>query len=304
MVSYTIRGSGPTGREPNMKRIWIVLAVIAVAAATVSLVVKAQKQKPPEADCGRTAGLGYDDTPTLPDQPWRVHDIKRPQPRTIAPGTESSQERAGRAPSDAVVLFDGKDLSQWTNKPKKKEYGDITWKVEKGYMEAVPYAGDLVSKQGFGDAQYHIEWAAPVKPCGTSQWRGNSGVLIMKNYEIQVLDNDNNPTYADGMAGSIYGQWPPLVNPARIRGEWQTYDIVFEAPVFQGDKVVKPAYVTVFLNGVLVHHHQKIIGRMAHRRVGVYHPHGAAEPLALQDHEVPVRYRNIWVRPLKGYDQP
>jgi hypothetical protein len=288
-----------------MKPIRILLVAVIAFAATLSLVmVKAQKKKLPEADCGRTAGLGYDDTPMLPDQPWRVHDIKRPQPRTIAPGTESSQQSPGRAPSDAVVLFDGKDLSQWTNHPKKKDLGNITWKVENGYVEVVPYAGDLVSKEKFGDAQYHIEWAAPAKPCGTSQWRGNSGVLIMSNYEIQVLDNDHNPTYADGMAGSIYGQWPPLVNPARARGEWQMYDIAFEAPVFEGEKLVKPAYVTVFLNGVLVQHHQKIIGRMTHRQVAQYRPHGATEPLSLQDHEVPVRYRNIWVRPLRGYDQP
>ncbi len=288
-----------------MKRFWILLVVVVAVGATYTLVrVKAQKEKAADNPCARTAGLGYDDTPMLPEQPWRVHDIKRPQPRTIVPGTESSQERAGRAPSDAVVLFDGKDLSKWTNHPKKRSRGNLTWKVEKDYMEVVPYAGDLVSKEKFGDAQYHIEWAAPAKPCGTSQWRGNSGVLLMSNYEIQVLDNDNNPTYADGMAGSIYGQWPPLVNPARARGQWQMYDIAFEAPVFNGEKLVKPAYVTVFLNGVLVQNHQRIIGRMAHRQVGVYHAHGAVEPLSLQDHEVPVRYRNIWVRPLRGYDQP
>jgi len=288
-----------------MKRFWILaVAVAAVAATFWTVAVRAQKKRLPVADCGRTAGLGYDDTPMLPGQPWRVHDIKRPQPRTIVPPTESSQERPGRPPSDAVVLFDGKDLSHWTNHPKKKEFGDITWKVEKGYMEVVPYAGDLVSKERFGDGQDPVEWAAPAAPCGTSQWRGNSGVLIMSNYEIQVLDNDENPTYADGMAGAIYGQWPPLVNPARRRGQWQIYDIVFEAPVFEGEKVVKPAYATVFLNGVVIHHRQQIIGRMAHRQVGQYHPHGPLEPLTVQDHETPGRYRNIWVRPLRGYDQP
>ena len=305
MVSYTIQGFRPTRKALKMKRFWLLLAAVAaVVVAGALVVVKAQKEKSPGNPCARTAGLGYDDTPMLPGQPWRVHDIKRPQPRTIAPGTESSQQHPGRAPSDAIVLFDGKDLSKWTNHPKKSSLGNITWKVEKGYMEVVSYAGDLVSKEKFGDAQYHIEWAAPAKPCGTSQWRGNSGVLIMSSYEIQVLDNDNNPTYADGMAGAIYGQWPPLVNPARVRGEWQMYDIAFEAPVFDGGKLVKPAYVTVFLNGVLVQHHQQIIGRMAHRQVGVYRPHGPAEPLSLQDHQVPVRYRNIWVRPLRGYDQP
>jgi hypothetical protein len=139
---------------------------------------------------------------------------------------------------------------------------------------------------------------------GSSQWRGNSGVLLMSRYEIQVLDSYDNPTYADGQAGAIYGQYPPLVNASRKPGEWQTFDIVFEAPRFEGEKLVKPAYVTVFHNGVLMHHRQEIIGRMAHRQVGTYAPHGPEEPLMLQDHDTPVRYRNIWVRRLRGYDQP
>jgi hypothetical protein len=252
----------------------------------------------PKAKNYRTSPTGYRDTPVLPGQKWKVHDIDRPRPRVVTPGAQT-----GQPPSDAIVLFDGKDLSQWQNERKGKLV-PASWKVENGYMEVTPGTGTLVSKEKFGDAQFHVEWAAPTELSGDSQWRANSGFLIMNRYEIQVLDCYNNPTYADGQAASIYGQWPPLVNACRKPGEWQSYDIVFEAPVFEGEKLVKPAYVTVFHNGVVVHHRQQIIGRMAHRVVGTYAPHAPEEPLALQDHDVPVRYRNIWARRLKGYDQP
>ena len=268
--------------------------IICVCIAAVILGGQAERRQ-------RTSPVGYEDTPFLPDQKWHVHDIKRPHPRVVTPGAE------GRPPSDAIVLFDGKDLSQWQSQGKRKDrgkIGDAAWKVENGYVEVVGGTGDLVSKEKFGDSQIHVEWAAPAQADGSSQWRGNSGVLVMSRYEIQVLDSYDNPTYADGQAASIYGQWPPLVNASRKPGEWQAFDIVFEAPRFDGDKLAKPAYVTVFHNGVLAHHHQEIIGRMAHRVVGTYAPHGPEEPLALQDHDVPVRYRNIWVRRLNGYDQP
>lgn len=282
-------------------------AVLAAGLAIASLApvaIGAQQLKKKEP---RSSAPGYDDTPVLPGQKWRVHDISRPHPRKVTPGAESTQGRPGLAPSDAIVLFDGKDLSKWTGRGKGKERGKAVqpgWKVTKGYMEIVPGAGDLVSKESFGDAQYHIEWMIPPGSKDSGQWRGNSGVLIMSRYEIQVLESYDNPTYADGQAGAIYGQYPPLVNASRKPGEWQSFDIVFEAPKFEGDKLVKPAYATVFHNGVLVHHRQQIIGRMAHRRVGTYAPHAPEEPLALQDHDVPVRYRNIWVRRLTGYDQP
>jgi len=254
----------------------------------------------------RNSAVGYTDTPMLPDQKWRVHDINRPRPRVVTPGTESSQQRPGLPPSDAIVLFDGKDLSHWESHGKNKDGKIIRpgWKVENGYVEVVGGSGDIFTKEKFGNAQFHIEWATPTVIDGGSQWRGNSGVLLMNHYEIQVLDSFENPTYADGQAGAIYGQWPPQVNASRKPGEWQTYDIVFEAPRFEGDRVAKPAYVTVFHNGVLLHHHQKIIGRMAHRVVGTYAPHAPEEPLGLQDHDTPVRYRNIWARRLAGYDQP
>ena len=247
--------------------------------------------------------VGYDDTPMLPNQPWRVHDIKRPHPRLVTPGTPSTERQPGRPPSDAIVLFDGKDLSKWTVGAKGGKPG-VDWKVENGYIEVVPGTGDLVSKEKFGNSQIHVEWMAPALIEGASQSRGNSGVLLMSRYEIQVLDSSDNPTYADGQAASIYGQWPPLVNASRKPGEWQTYDIIFEAPKFEGGKLARPAYVTVLHNGVLAQHHQEIIGRMAHRVVGTYVPHEPEEPLALQNHNTRVRYRNIWVRRLTGYDQP
>ncbi|MCX6620273.1 MAG: DUF1080 domain-containing protein, partial [Acidobacteria bacterium] len=245
----------------------------------------------------RHSPIGYSDTPVLPGQKWKVHDIDRPRPRMVTPGV-----KPGDPPSDAIVLFNGKDLSHWMSR-KKGVLSAPGWTLGKGYVECTGKGGDLVSKEKFGDAQFHIEWAAPVKIEGTSQWRGNSGILLMERYEIQVLDSWDNPSYADGQAGSIYGQWPPLVNPVRRPGEWQSYDIAFEAPKFNGDQVVKRANVTVFLNGILLHNRKEIIGAMAHRQVGVYKAHAGEESLGLQDHDTPVRYRNIWVRRLTGYDQ-
>lgn len=250
---------------------------------------------------------GYDDTPFLPGDKWRVHDIKRPHPRVITPGTENTQDQPGRPPSDAIVLFDGKDLSKWVGQGAGRDEGKVVapgWKVENGYMEVVPRAGGIYTKDKFGDCQIHIEWAEPTRVTGSSQGRGNSGVMIMTRYEIQILDSYENVTYADGQAASIYGQYPPLVNASRKPGEWQSYDIVFEAPRFDGEKLVKPAFVTLFHNGVVVHHRQEILGRVRHREVATYAPHEPEEPLLLQDHGNPVRYRNIWVRRLRGYDEP
>ena len=236
--------------------------------------------------------LGYDDTPILPGLPFHVHDPRRPHPPLVTPAAQ-----AGGAPSDAIVLFDGKDLSQWTP-------GRRPWKVENGYFEVVPGAGDLATKQKFGDAQVHIEWAAPAEIRGTSQNRGNSGIFLQGRYEVQVLDSYQNPTYADGQAGALYGQWPPLVNATRKPGEWQSYDIVFEAPKFENGKLVKPAYATVFLNGVLLHNHKELMGPTLHRQLAHYAPQPAEDSLVLQDHQQPVRYRNIWIRRLIPYDQP
>ncbi|MBI3471254.1 MAG: DUF1080 domain-containing protein [Candidatus Solibacter usitatus] len=270
------------------------------AAVVLSLMAGSAAGQDGKAKTYRTSPIGYDDTPVLPGQKWRVHDISRPRPRVVTPG-----EQPGRPPSDAIVLFDGKDLSKWVAGGRRQASAPPPgWKVENGYVEAVHGTGDLVSKERFGNCQIHVEWAAPTEIDGSSQWRGNSGVLLMNRYEIQVLDSYENPTYADGQAAAIYGQYPPLVNASRKPGEWQTYDIVFEAPRFEGEKLVKPAFVTVFHNGVLTHHRQEITGRMAHKVVGTYAPHAPEEPLGLQNHDTPVRYRNIWVRRLGGYDQP
>lgn len=284
----------------------LAMATGTLAAVGLIFTAGAADPEPKKAPNFRTSATGYNDTPVLPGQKWKVHDIDRPRPAVVTPGA-----KLGDPPSDAVVLFNGKDLSKWeipgpppnrkkdSNKPRP-----TAWKVENGYFEIAPGAGTMRTKEKFGDMQLHIEWASTPTIYGDSQWRGNSGVLIMGRYEIQVLDSYQNPTYADGQAGAIYGQWPPLVNAVRKRGEWNAYDIVWEAPKFEGGKVVKNAFVTVFLNGVLLHNRKEVIGEMAHRVVGVYKGHAPEEPLALQDHDVPVRYRNVWARRLKGYDQP
>jgi len=199
----------------------------------------------------------------------------------------------GGPPSDALVLFDGRDLSKWN--------GGDKWLVKDGY--ATSAGGYIHTKQAFGDCQLHLEWSEPENVKGSGQGRGNSGVFMMGLYEIQILDCYHNTTYADGLTAAVYKQRPPLVNACRKPGEWQTYDIVFEAPLFEGEKLAKPAFVTVIHNGVLVHHHKEIIGRMAHRIVGTYAPHDPEQPLGLQDHDTSVRYRNIWVRRLAGYDR-
>jgi hypothetical protein len=246
--------------------------------------------------------LGYDDTPMLPGLPYRVHAINRPHPRVVTPS-----DRLGGAPSDAMILYDGHDLSQW----RAAVRGGITpsdnpalWKLLDGCFEATPGTGDIVTVQKFGDIQLHLEWQPPTEVHGTSQNRGNSGIKFQGRYELQILDSYQNPTYADGQAGAIYGEWPPLVNAVHKPGEWNYYDVVFEAPKFEGDKLVKPGYITAFLNGVLVHNRKEIMGTTAHRQFPKYTAHGAEESLLLQNHNGSERFRNIWVRRLTGYDEP
>ena len=247
--------------------------------------------------------LGFDDTPMLPGLPYHVHDYKRPHPPVVTPSN-----LPGGPPSDAIVLFDGKDLSNWMSHhssiTKAGSGGAPEWNVQDGYFEVVPKTGDLASKEKFGDCQVHVEWSSPTEITGNSQARGNSGVLLMGRYEIQVLDTYNNPTYADGQAGAIYGQWPPLANAVRKPGEWNVYDIVFEAPRFDGEKLLKPAYFTVFLNGVLLHNRKESMGPMVYRQVAHYVAQPAEDSLVLQNHGNKVRYRNIWVRRIGTYDQP
>jgi hypothetical protein len=243
--------------------------------------------------------LGYQDTPLIPGTKWHVHDGTRPQPKIVTPGEPSTQEKAGTAPSDAVVLFDGKNLAKW-----KSGQDDAKWKVENGYFQVAPGTGTLTTKEEFGpDVQLHIEFATP-PPVGNGQGRGNSGVFFYGRYEIQVLDSYNNPTYPDGQATAVYGQTPPLVNASLPPGKWQTYDIVFNGPHFKDGKVETPAFVTVFHNGVLTQNHTQLTGATPHRQVGTYTAHPEKGSISLQDHGNPMRFRNVWIRELHPIDTP
>lgn len=243
--------------------------------------------------------LGYDNTNYIPGSMYRVHDSQRPQPRQVSPGSTSTPEQPALAPGDATVLFGGKDLSNWVD----KDGNAAGWKVENDYMEVFPGSGNIRSLQEFGDCQLHVEWSSPADVESHSQGRGNSGVFIMGLYEIQVLDSYDNPTYADGHAGAVYGQFPPLVNVCRPPGEWQTFDIIWLAPRFEKNSLIRPAYVTVIHNGVLIHHRQQLLGPTTHRKTPCYTPHSHKGPLELQDHNNKVRFRNIWYRPVNDYDE-
>ena len=230
------------------------------------------------------------------DPQWQIHDRNRPVPPVITAGTASTEDAPGKPPSDAIVLFEGKDLSQWVQ---KKDGGSVQWKVTNGYFEVVPHTGDLRTKESFGDCQLHVEFAEPDPPRGEDQDRGNSGVFLMGLYEIQVLDSYNNKTYADGQASAVYGQYPPLVNASRAPGRWQTYDIIWHGPRFDANgKLTRPAQVTVLHNGVLTQDHVELSGPTGHHVRPPYTPGPDKLPLALQDHNHPVRYRNIWIRNL------
>lgn len=249
--------------------------------------------------------LGYQDTPIIPGTNWHVHDGERPQPPQVTPGSLSALPPV-TPPSDAIILFDGSATSA-ENWVQFKDGEPLKWTVENGYMQVVPRTGDIKTTRQFeGPYQLHVEWAAPHeilehngKPA-ESQGRGNSGVFLDEIYEIQVLDNWQNPTYADGHATAIYGNKPPLVNACCPRGLWNIYDILWTGPKFDGDKLVSPAFVTVFHNGVCVHNHVELIGNTPHKDNGKYTPH-APGGIRLQDHGDPNRFRNIWLRPLGQY---
>ncbi len=243
---------------------------------------------------------GYQDTPLVPGTAWHVHDNLRPQPEIVTPGTFSTPDVPGKPPSDATVLFDGTDLSKW-----RAGNGDAApWTVENDYFQVKPKTGDISTREEFGDCQLHIEWSAPLPATGNSQGRGNSGLFFFGRYEVQILDNFQNPTYADGTAGAIYGQSPPQVNAVRAPGEWNVYDIIWQGPRFKDGKLEKPAYVTILVNGVVVQNHTMLIGDTPFRNVGKYNPHGEKGSIRLQDHNNPMRFRNIWIRPLKTVEQP
>ena len=229
---------------------------------------------------------GYSDTPIQPWSGFHVHDADRPAPKRIDAGPFTASAPAP-APADAIVLFSGKDLSQFASND---------WRVVDGCIEAA--IGNLTTKQAFGDCQIHLEWMTPTNFTGHMFDHGNNGVLLMGLYEVQIFDSFSEKLYPDGQAASVYGQTPPLVNVCRKPGEWQSYDIFFTAPKFTDGKLVHPAQVTVIHNGVLVQNHQEIYGETAHRELPEYKQKVSTGPLALAGHNCPVRFRNIWLRQL------
>lgn len=267
-----------------MQRLKWVIMVLAVTGLLISII-----------SCAQENGSGNGEKEAGPSamNKWKIHDSERPLPPVVNPGPYSGPDTP---PSDAVVLFDGPDLSAWQN----AEGGPAGWTVEDGYMEVKKEAGSIQTKKGFGDCQLHVEWMAPLPAEGDSQDRGNSGVFLMQKYEIQVLDNYNNTTYADGMAGAVYGQYPPIVNACRPPGEWQTYDIVFRRPRFGEDgELLQKAVFTVFHNGVLIQDHVQLTGPTEWKKRPPYSEHPDRLPISLQDHGNPVRFRNIWIRELE-----
>jgi hypothetical protein len=260
--------------------------------------------------CGQPAQTeqidGFRDTPMQANGKWHVHDADRPQPPVVTPGETFSQNAP--APSDAEVLFDGKDLAKWETESGK----EARWKIEDGHVDT-QRGGGIRTRGKWADFQLHVEFSEPNPPHGTGQGRGNSGILINDMYEVQVLDCYKAKTYADGQCGAIYGQAPPLVNACKPPGEWQTYDIIFESPRWnEGGELVKKAVITVIQNGVVVQNHYELIGmtdginRLSPwKSLSKYPPpHPPEVFVELQDHNNPVSYRNIWVRTLGQIDKP
>jgi hypothetical protein len=229
---------------------------------------------------------------------WRQHDIHRPKPAVVEP---VGSPVATPAPGDAVILLDGTNLDAWQT----PEGGPAGWKVAGGFMEVAPGTGPIQTKSQFGDVQLHVEWASPNPAVGKGQDRGNSGIFLMGVYELQVLDSYRADTYADGQAGAIYGQFPPLSNASRPPGEWQTYDVAFRRPRFNTDgKLTEPARVTLFHNGILVQNNEELFGKTSWLEGLPYEAHADRGPIQLQDHGHPVRFRNIWIRDLPERPAP
>lgn len=246
--------------------------------------------------CAAPVGNAFYGDPPDETHPWAIHDRNRPQPPVVAPKPVSELEEAAKAPAGAVILFGGTEacLQKW-----ESDKGEPTkWIVKDGAMECVPKAGYIRTKEEFADCQLHVEWCAPTPPEGESQGRGNSGIFPMGQVECQVLDNFDNPTYPDGFACSVYGVAPPLANALRPPGEWQYIDITFHRPVYEGETCVRPGWMTVYCNGILVQDRTDIEGGGGHKRRSKPHPFPEKGPLKLQDHGNPVRFRNIWYRPL------
>ncbi|UCG46311.1 MAG: DUF1080 domain-containing protein [Phycisphaerales bacterium] len=224
---------------------------------------------------------------------WMIHDINRPAPPVVTPG-----KACGDAPADSIVLFDGSDLSKWADRKGNR----AKWVLGDGYMESVKGSGPVQTKQKFGSCQLHVEFATPEKVTGRGQGRGNSGVFLQGQYEVQVLDSYKNKTYPDGQCAALYGRAVPLVNASGKPGQWQSYDIIYHRPTFKDGKVDRKATFTVLHNGVLVQDHVILeggTGWQGPHAISQYELHGDKGPIMLQDHGNPVQYRNIWIRELK-----
>jgi len=280
-----------------MKHTHFLAIVGSLLAVPFAALVVAEEKAPP---------LGYSDTPMLPHADWKVHDIDRPAPTPVQPGAT-----AAAPPADAIVLFDGTNLDQWhgceeylddEGKKRRRPNSEVPakWNVTDGHFH-VTATGDIYTREQFGDCQLHIEWRSPTPVQSSSQKRGNSGIFLMNLYEVQVLDCSDNKTYADGHAGAVYGQYPPLVNAARKPGEWQTYDIIFRTPRYENGALKSPATITVIHNGIVVQNHSELLGPTRHKAVATYpETHPEKGPIRLQDHndgQEPA-FRNIWIRHL------
>ncbi len=238
-----------------------------------------------------------DPSPAQTSRLWKMHDMSRPHPPIV---TVPGQQLPVPPPSDAMVLFNGKDLSHW----RSQDSGAAQWTVRDGYFESIAGSGSIHTLEHFGDVQLHVEWAAPVPVSGTGQGRGNSGIFLMGLYEIQILDSYHNDTYADGQASAVYGQFPPLFNASRPPGEWQSYDIVFRRPRFDSSgALLRPARVTLLHNGILVQDNVEPTGPTSWLQNAPYRAHADRLPFSLQDHSSPVRFRNIWARDLGQHEQ-
>ena len=250
--------------------------LLSLAALGVTLGVSAQQAKEyPKPEAMRPAMTEF----------WT------PQPKVVKPG----DIKTNSAPSDAIVLFDGTNLSAW----KSSRGGEADWQVHDGVFTVDKSKGDIITKQSFGSFQLHLEWCVPENITGTSQGRGNSGVFLQDKYEIQILDNYNNETYANGQAGSVYKQVIPKANAMRKPGEWNVYDIIYTAPVFKEDGTYRvPPHVTVIHNGVVLQNNTTILGTTEYIGFPKVKPHGAGK-IRLQSHgdpSEPISFRNIWIR--------
>ena len=275
------------------------LLLFALSGAVLSTAATADDDGPP----------GYDDGPMLPDSTWRVHDVTRPQPPKVTPGCD---ERDLNVPpvAEAIVLFDGTSLNAWQRtdgapinseaamEGNSEDITELVTEAEKIPSFDILRTSTLRTKSDFGDCQLHLEWCSPTGPEYRMNW-GNSGVFMMGQYEIQIIESHDSFIYADGNAGAIYGQFPPIVNPARAPGEWQSFDIYFTAPRFDGDQLVSPPRVTVMYNGFVVQLNQEILGGTLHRALPAPHEVKSTGPIELQSHGSAIRFRNIWLRPLE-----